>query len=112
MENISLLDKRTRNQYLNEVNLTYDDLRDLKHKDKNEITKHVLYTTYKPNKYGKFCNRFCENLTLYLTKTYPEIFKPLKENIIKSDLRILSNTYVSMMLFTSFLFSLFILELK
>jgi len=109
MENLFLLDKKTRNEYLGQVNLTYDDLRSLKHKDKDEIIKQVLYTTYKPNKYGKFCNSFCENLTLYLKKTYPEIFKPLKENIIKSDLRILSSTYVSIMLFTSFLFSIFVL---
>mgnify|MGYP001600204883 CR=1 FL=1 len=88
----NILDKKTKSEYLKDLNLSKDEIKDVFKKGHETLVKQVLYTTYKPSKLGAFANRFFEGFTLYLTSTYPEVFDNLRSNIIRSDLRILSKT--------------------
>ncbi|MBI2673218.1 type II secretion system F family protein [Candidatus Woesearchaeota archaeon] len=58
----------------------------------------VNYTLYKTNKLAKIANRFFEKITLNLVKKYPEAFSTLKNSLKQSDLPILSNSYISVLL--------------
>jgi flagellar protein FlaJ len=70
---------------------------------KEEIKEEIAYTVYKPTQYGTLSNLFVENLTFYLTKEYPKIFNDLALLLRLGDVKILSKTYISIMLFSSIL---------
>ena len=90
---------------LDKLNINKHELkRLLKGKDKVKGgAKEIEYTTYKSTKYGKVANSFFENTSNYLMKAYPGFFKDLSEALKVSDMKILSRTYMSMILFTSFI---------
>jgi len=102
----NVLSKETRKRYLKELNLKNDDFKHLGKLDPE--VKQLLYTTYKPSELGKLSNLFFERLTLYLTLNYPDIFVKVANDLTKSGIKILSKTYISIMLFCSFLTSLVI----
>ncbi|MBI2499023.1 type II secretion system F family protein [Candidatus Woesearchaeota archaeon] len=95
--------------------ITLDDLKnfnidksDLKRliKEKDRVkggVKDIEYTTYKSTRYGKVSNSFFEGVSNYLVKAYPNFFKNLNEALKMSDIKILSRTYTSMILFTGFI---------
>ncbi len=79
------------------VNLDY--VREIIERKKRTIVdSDVNYTLYKTNKLAKIANRFFEKITLNLVKKYPEAFLTLKNSLKQSDLPILSNSYISIIL--------------
>ncbi len=90
---------------LENLNIDKSELkRLLKEKDRVKGgVKEIEYTTYKSTKYGKLSNSFFEGTSSYLIKAYPGFFKNLSESLKISDIKILSRTYTSMILFTSFI---------
>ncbi len=58
----------------------------------------VNYTLYKTNELGRIANTFFEKLTLRLIKDYPENFITLKNSLRQSDIPLLSNSYISVIL--------------
>ena len=100
--NFLTIDKKTKLKFLEE---THNDLFTLKKIiKKKEISKEeIIYTVYKPSSYGSLANSFVENMTFYLIKKYPKFFNDLTHLLILSDIKILSRTYVSMMIFSTFL---------
>ncbi|MFA5175736.1 MAG: type II secretion system F family protein [Candidatus Nanoarchaeia archaeon] len=63
----------------------------------------VPYTLYKPNQFAKISNRFVEPITLLLLRKFPELFKPLFNSLKLIRLNMLSESYVSIMIFSSIL---------
>ncbi len=57
------------------------------------------YTVYKASEIGKIANSLFEELSVKLTKKYPEFFKSLFNSLKISNIRILSKTYISIMIF-------------
>ena len=83
---------------------------------KKETTKKKVTDTvvYKTNPYSKLSNFFMENLSFEVIKKNPPYVKPLLNALSSSNVRILSRTYLSVILFTAlislpiFLISLYI----
>ena len=65
------------------------------------------YILYSSNAYGKLSNHFFESLSFKLTKKYPSFFKNLYSSLISSNIKVLSKTYVSIILFSSLLSFIF-----
>lgn len=95
------------------------DTQDLSHvkliakrvKESGKTSVEEGYVLYSKSNYGKLSNKFLEELTFYLTKKYKGYFETLNSNIISSNVKVLSKTYISMMLFSTmlaFIFSLVI----
>lgn len=75
-------------------------------KKKSKSIKEFLeeeYSIYKSNFYAKISNQVMGNLTLYLTNKYSQFFIGLYKNIKMANIRLLSKTYISIMLFSSIL---------
>ncbi len=98
----TILDKKTKKKLLEELNLDISDVKRYvsPQREKERLTE-VKYTLYETTAFGKMSNSFCEGLTLKLTKSYPDFFESLNTNLKQSDIKILSRTYISMMLFSS-----------
>lgn len=103
---VKKLSPRKRKQYLQDVNINEQFLkRYMKKKSKKEtqVATRVDYTLYETTSFGKVSNRFFEKTTVSLTKNYPEVFAGLIKSLRASGIKILSKTYISMMLFSSLL---------
>lgn len=61
----------------------------------------IEYTVYQTNQLGKVANYFMEGFTKELIKKSPGFFKNLFFSLKSSGIRVLSKTYVSVMLFLS-----------
>ncbi|MFH1210347.1 MAG: type II secretion system F family protein [archaeon] len=96
------LDKRTKERYIKEYHIEVEYLKSMV---PSEISKKKViltdYTVYKSSPYGNYSNRLFENFSMQLTKQYPQFFDNLAHNLRAADLKVLSKTYVSMMLLTS-----------
>jgi len=57
------------------------------------------YSVYKASELGKIANYFFEELSIKLTKKYPEFFKSIINSLRVSNIKILSKTYISIMFF-------------
>ena len=79
-------------EYLKEV------ISGLKDKKSSEIKE---YTIYETNLYGKISNYIFEKQSLNLINKFPNFFENLLSSLKSSDIRILSKTYVSSMIFSS-----------
>lgn len=101
------LSTRTRKRYLKEIGAHERTLKRILHppteKKKKKAFAEIEYTVYQPALYGRLANVFCENAARHFIKTYPKVFEHLAKTIRSADLRVLSQTYTSMMLFTTFL---------
>ncbi len=97
---IKKLDKKTRERYLKQLNLDEELLRGFvtRKKKKKEEKGRVQYSLYESHEFGVLANRLFEKLTVYLTKQFPELFQPLFRSLRMSGIKVLSKTYVSMML--------------
>ncbi|MEM4267157.1 MAG: type II secretion system F family protein [Candidatus Nanoarchaeia archaeon] len=98
------LDKKTKNRYIKEYNIEVDYLRSIVPSEVSN-KKVILedYSIYKSNPYGNISNTIFEDISLKLSRNYPQFFDNLRHNLRAADIKILSKTYVSMMLFTSLL---------
>lgn len=92
---------REKRAYIKELELNKEALKRLKKKEKPETTQQIQYTIYSSAWYGRLANYFFENLSLYLTRRYAEFFRGLTNSLMSSSIRILSKTYISLMLFLS-----------
>lgn len=100
-EFIRKLDKKTRLRYIKQLKIDEEILEKFvarKRKKKKGEEIRVQYSLYKSHAFGILANRFFEKLTLYLTKTFPELFQPLFRSLRMSGVKVLSKTYVSMIL--------------
>ena len=59
--------------------------------------------TYKTNFYAKVSNFFMENFSFYLSRNAKDFFKPLFKALTASNVKVLSKTYISIILFSTFL---------
>jgi archaeal flagellar protein FlaJ len=86
-------------------NMFKKDLRKfVKSKRKNKKTnKKTEDSVYKSNFYFKISNFFMENLSFNLIKKHPNFFESLFNALKSSNLKILSKTYVSLILFSCIL---------
>lgn len=104
MANELFLNKRTKDYYLELFKIDNEILKlALPKKIKEKELESKPYTLYKGSIYGRFCNSLMEGLTLSLTSKYPEFFDPITNKLILSQIKLLSKTYISIMLFTSLL---------
>ncbi len=108
-ELLSPLIKETKKEYLKNLNITEEDLRNfIEYQRKKSVTKKTpidieLYSVYKSNLYSKIANTYMENLTIKLTRKFPNFFQLLYKSLRLADIRLLSKTYVSIMLFSTLL---------
>jgi len=99
---ILYLSKKQKEKYVNELRIDEEYLERLKpEKEAKEELSLKEYTVYEANPYGKLANQFVEKYTEKLIKAAPKIYENLVHALRISDTKILSKTYVSMMLFTS-----------
>ena len=89
-----------------------------KKKDKTKgSVRDIEYTVYEVNSYGKLANSFFEAISYYFIHKFSHYYKTLKSSLTKSDIKLLSITYVSVMFFSAFLtlvislFSIFVISL-
>ncbi len=76
-------------------------VQDQKKIKKSETFVETGYSIYKSNFYAKISNQVMGNLTFYITNKYPRLFQELYRDISMAHIRILSKTYISIMLFTT-----------
>lgn len=97
---LSLMQK---SRYLDEVNISRDMLDDFVEKKKKNIISadRVAYTLYSTNEYGKFANRFFENLTIAITSRFGKELQGFYKDLRASGIKVLSKTYISMIFLSS-----------
>ena len=122
---IGLYEKETlRNKKIQILNIIQKEIEDIEsHLDKNygtvhiteknklikelKITKHQNiieeHKEYKISSYGKISNLFFSKLTEFIIETFPKLNNKITLLIRGSGLRILTNTYISTTLFSTFL---------
>ncbi len=105
---IAVSDKEKK-QYLKDLKLERRHLKRFvkekvkkKTKKKQESSSDII-VTYKTNFYAKLSNIFVENLSFYFSKKFENFFEPLLTALTSSNLRVLSKTYISMILFSAVL---------
>jgi flagellar protein FlaJ len=101
-EPVFYLGKEEEKKYIAELKIDEEYLEQIRPK-KEEAGTLVLkeYTVYEANHYGKTANKFVEQYSEKLIKSMPKQYESLVYALRTSDTKILSKTYVSMMLFTS-----------
>jgi len=70
-------------------------------KDKKKEEKR--FKVYKSSFYSRIANFFMEDFAFFLSKKYPEFTNKLSKELTLANIRILSKTYMSLMLFSTFL---------
>jgi len=104
------LNKKDRDRYVKELKIEEEYLERLRPKKEDEENIALKdYTVYEANSYGKFANKYVEQYSEKLIKSLPEMYEDLVHSLRTSDTKVLSKTYVSMMLFTSIIVSLALL---
>ncbi|MBI2672616.1 type II secretion system F family protein [Candidatus Woesearchaeota archaeon] len=101
------LDKKIKSQYLNEIGADKYILQRAVKRKKEDLSRNIPYTIYRKTSYGSAANYLFENLTFILTTKYKDFFNNLTHLIRLADIRVLSKTYVSMMILTSMLAGFF-----
>ena len=101
-EPVFYLSKEEEEKYKTELKIDEEYLEQIRPK-KGEGETLVLkdYTVYEANPYGKIANTAVEKYSEKLIKSAPKMYENLVYALRTSDMKILSKTYVSMMLFTS-----------
>lgn len=59
------------------------------------------YSVYKTNFYSKISNFFMEDLSFLIARKYPDTFRKLSDELTLSNIKVLSRTYLSIVLFTT-----------
>lgn len=115
---ISKLDPKTKQAYLRSLGVKSDEVKRFvwgiksKKAKKKKLPVRTKYVIYEPNSFGKVANLFVRKLTMQVTNKYPKAFESLYHALRASDVKVLSKTYISIMLFSSiiafFFFMLFV----
>ncbi len=98
------LKKREKKSLLADINLTEKQMREFirsRTRRKIVVAEREKFSIYKVNPYGKIANIFFERLTLSLVKRYPKFFDDLSGTLRSADIKILSKTYISMILLST-----------
>lgn len=92
-----------RKQFLKDINIDEELLEEfVKRAKKKKLTEvRVEYTVYKTTEYGMLANRFFGGITDRLVKNYPFVFENLYVGLRMSGLKVMSKTYISMILLNS-----------
>ncbi|QQG38921.1 MAG: type II secretion system F family protein [Candidatus Woesearchaeota archaeon] len=98
------MNKKKKEELLKELNLSESDLKRFikKNKKQKETIEEVIekgYTIYKVNRTGKIANYFFEHLSDDIIRKYPHLFERLFDNLKLSGIKLLSRTYLSIILF-------------
>ncbi len=97
--NLVKVSKKQKKLLVKELGLdTFPVKRMLKRKEQPALD--LPYTVYKEKSYGKIANIFFRGMSLRLSKHH---FRDLRQSIVRADIRMLSTTYISSMLLTTFL---------
>tara|TARA_Y100000310_G_scaffold283394_1_gene305325 strand:+ start:2753 stop:3772 length:1020 start_codon:yes stop_codon:yes gene_type:complete len=96
------ISSKEKKEYLKELGVSQRKIKSVikDTKKRKKKKKEVQTEVYKTNFYSKVSNLFMENLSFYLIKKKPEIFESLFNSLKKSNIKILSQTYVSIILFS------------
>ena len=82
---------------------------------KHIIDKRRKFKVYEHSKIGTMANLMVKRISLYLINTFPDFFKSVYDSLRHADIKILSNTFVNIMIlgsvFSFFLFTSFFLLL-
>lgn len=69
------------------------------------IAEKKKFKVYQPSFIGSFANATIRRFTFYLIERYPSFFKTLYDNLRLANIKLLSNTYVNIMLLTTIIVS-------
>lgn len=108
------LSKEKIKEYMEDVHIGEESLEGfIKPKKEIKPIKQAEYTIYKVNKFGFMANKYCGKFGEYLTKKYPEMFSSLYNSLKLSNIKVLSKTYVNIIIFSTIIasFGVFILTL-
>jgi len=72
-----------------------------KKKTRGEKKISADYSVYSSNNYARISNQFADKLAYYLINKYPEVFKPLFNSVRGADIKLISSTYLSILIFTT-----------
>jgi flagellar protein FlaJ len=92
----------TRKKYLKEIGASEQTLKRILHseKEKKGSFEEVEYTLYQQSLYGKLANVIFGGMSAGLIRSHPKLFNDVSRAIRSSNLRVLSKTYLSMMILT------------
>jgi archaeal flagellar protein FlaJ len=96
----------TKSKYVKELKLDRKRIKEFvkrKKDSKKGRKKKTELSTYKTNFYAKLSNFFMENISFYIAGKFKGYFAPLLKALTASNLRVLSRTYISMILFSALL---------
>lgn len=96
---------KQRKQFLKDINIDEELLEEfVKRAKKKKLTDvRVEYTVYKTTEYGLFANRIFGKITDKLVRNYPFIFEDLYVGLRMSGLKVMSKTYISIIMVNSVL---------
>lgn len=96
MSNKQILSNRKRKQYLRDIHADPKVLQRLKKPEKAQQLQ-VEYTIYQPSFFGKIANLFAKSSAQNIEHLFPAFAKNLKQHLRMADIKVLSSTYLNMM---------------
>ena len=100
VKNIKAIMSSTRKDHISEVEVRrFKEY--LRKKELGAKKINLDYSIYSSNPYARTSNQFADKLSYYLINKYPEIFKPLFESVRMADIKLISSTYLSILIFTT-----------
>ena len=70
-------------------------------KQRGEKKINIDYSVYNSNTYARISNQFADKISYYLINKYPEVFKSLFESVRQANIKLISTTYLSVLIFTT-----------
>jgi len=99
------LSKSERLKYLSDLKVSERDfdkfMRFIKKFRDEGLPEEKEYSVYKSSKYAQIANTYVEKLTIKLNNKYPEFFEPVCEALKPANIKLLSKTYISIMIFST-----------
>ncbi|MEK6816508.1 MAG: hypothetical protein AABY09_02765, partial [Nanoarchaeota archaeon] len=94
------LGMKEKEQFMKDVNIDryFMDLYLKRKKKRKETEVRVEYELYRPTEFGAYANRLFEKYTEILVKKYPELFESLYNSLRLSGMKVLSKTYISIIM--------------
>lgn len=94
------LGAKEKEAFMKEVNIDryFLDLYLKRKKKRKETEVRVEYELYKPTEFGAYANKLFEKYTEMLVKKYPGLFEPLYNSLRLSGMKVLSKTYISIIM--------------
>ena len=100
VKEVLTLNRSQREKFLKEINVDEELLDEfVKRAKKKKLSEiRVEYTVYKTTEYGIFANKFFGKISNSLVEKYPSIFQGLYQSLRMSGLKVMSKTYISIIL--------------